>query len=93
VSRPTWGATIEELHHAFARQGLTFGLGSIQRFFARHGITRKKRTSHAAEQDRCDILRRRRDWFEGQLDLEPQRLVFIDETWASTNMARRRAMG
>ena len=28
-------------------------------------------------------------WFDGQLDLDPERLVFIDETWASTNMARR----
>jgi len=35
------------------------------------------------------VLKRRRAWFEGQLDLEPERLVFIDETWASTNMARR----
>ena len=34
-------------------------------------------------------MKRRRDWFEGQLDLDPERLVFIDETWASTNMARR----
>jgi transposase len=34
-------------------------------------------------------LKRRQDWFEGQLDLDPERLVFIDETWASTNMARR----
>ena len=25
----------------------------------------------------------------GQLDLDPERLVFVDETWASTNMARR----
>lgn len=32
----------------------------------------------------------RTDWFEGQLDLDPARLVFIDETWASTNMARLR---
>lgn len=32
---------------------------------------------------------RRRDWFESQPDLDPDRLVFIDETWASTNMARR----
>jgi hypothetical protein len=31
---------------------------------------------------------RRWEWFEGQLDLDPDRLVFIDETWASTNMAR-----
>ncbi len=30
------------------------------------------------EQDRPDILRRRRAWFEGQLDLDPAKLVFID---------------
>ena len=34
-------------------------------------------------------MKRREDGFEGQLDLDPERLVFIDETWASTNMARR----
>jgi transposase len=34
-------------------------------------------------------VKRRREWFEGQLELDPDRLVFIDETWASTNMARR----
>lgn len=34
-------------------------------------------------------MKRREDWFEGQPDLDPERLVFIDETWASTNMARR----
>ncbi len=50
--------------------------------------SRAKKTAHAAEQDRPDVLKRRRDWFEGQLDLNPDRLVFIDETWASTNMAR-----
>jgi transposase len=49
----------------------------------------QKKTAHAAEQDRPDVLRRRKAWFEGQLDLDPARLVFIDETWASTNMARR----
>jgi transposase len=32
---------------------------------------------------------RRQDWFESQPDLDAERLVFIDETWASTNMARR----
>ena len=31
---------------------------------------------------------RRCDWFDAQPDLEPSQLVFIDETWASTNMAR-----
>ena len=32
----------------------------------------------------------REDWFEGQLDLDPSRLIFIDETGASTKMARLR---
>jgi len=34
-------------------------------------------------------VKRREEWFDGQLDLDPERLVFIDETWATTNMARR----
>ncbi len=32
----------------------------------------------------------REAWFEGQLDLDPAKLVFIDETGASTKMARIR---
>ena len=47
-----------------------------------------KKTAHASEQDRPDILKRRQVWFEAQPDLDPERLVFIDETWAKTNMAR-----
>ena len=35
--------TIEELRHALAARGQRFGYGTIQRFFKRHGITRKKR--------------------------------------------------
>jgi transposase len=35
-------------------------------------------------------VKRREAWFENQLDLDPARLVFIDETWASTAMARMR---
>jgi transposase len=53
---------------------------------ARHHA--QKKTAHAAEQDRPDIVKRRQEWFEGQIELDPERLVFIDETWASTNMAR-----
>jgi transposase len=35
-------------------------------------------------------LKRRLEWFEGQLDLDPARLVFIDETGLNTKMARLR---
>ena len=34
------------------------------------------------------MLKRREAWFEAQPELDPERLVFIDETWAKTNMAR-----
>jgi hypothetical protein len=72
-----------------AEQGAFVSGTALWRFCRRHRITRKKKTAHAAEQDRPDVLKRRKAWFEGQLDLDPERLVFIDETWASTNMARR----
>lgn len=34
-------------------------------------------------------MKRREAWFASQLDLDPEKLIFIDETWASTNMARK----
>jgi transposase len=40
---PGRDATIEEVRTSLAEQGLAFGFGTIQRFFARHAITRKKR--------------------------------------------------
>lgn len=41
----------------------------------------------ASEQRRPDIARRRRRWQKYQDRIDPRRLVFIDETWAKTNMA------
>ena len=35
--------TTQELRRALGAQGFWFGYGTIQRFFRRHGITRKKR--------------------------------------------------
>ena len=34
------------------------------------------------------MKRRRDEWVAGQPALDPARLVFLDETWAKTNMAR-----
>ena len=53
-------------------------------------ISAQKKTGHASEQQRPDVLARRRLWFEGQAGLAPERLIFIDETGASTKMARLR---
>jgi len=45
-----------------------------------------KKTLFATEQDRPDVARRRARWQAYQHRLDPARLVFIDETWAKTNM-------
>jgi hypothetical protein len=47
-----------------------------------------KKSLHASEQDRPDVARRRAQWKKYQGRLDPCRLVFIDETWAKTNMTR-----
>ena len=47
-----------------------------------------KKSLHASEQDRPDVARRRARWKRYQGSLDPARLVFIDETWAKTNMTR-----
>jgi transposase len=41
----------------------------------------------ASEQDRPDVARRRVQWRRYQSRIDPERLVFIDETWTKTNMA------
>jgi DDE superfamily endonuclease len=43
---------------------------------------------HASEQDRPDVARRRTRWKQHQAKLDPARVVFVDETWAKTNMTR-----
>jgi transposase len=40
----------------------------------------------ASERDRSDVARRRAQWTERQDQIDPERLVFIDETWVKTNM-------
>jgi putative transposase len=40
----------------------------------------------ASERDRPDVARRRIQWVNRQSQIDPARLVFIDETWTKTNM-------
>ncbi len=42
----------------------------------------------AAEQERPDVAEARRQWKDDQARLDPANLVFVDETGASTQMAR-----
>jgi transposase len=76
-------ATLEQL-----REGLGVG-GSIMivwRGLRKLGITRKKKTKHAAERDRPDVQRKRETFREEVRPIEPGRLVFVDETGVTTAM-------
>src|SRR3982750_4228111 len=82
-------ATIEELQRRLVEEkGVRASTGTIWTFLDRCGLTFKKKSLHASEQDRPDVVERREDWFEAQLDLDPAKLVFVDESFASTTMAR-----
>ena len=73
-----------------ASHGLRKSPSCLWRFFARHKITFKKKTLHAAEQDRADVKAARETWRANQASFDPKRLVFIDETATTTNMTRPR---
>jgi transposase len=47
----------------------------------------------AAEQDRPDVATARQDWQAAQGTLDPAKLVFVDETGASTKLVRTRGRG
>jgi transposase len=53
------------------------------------GAIAKKKTLVASEQDRPDVAEKRTQWKDSQQQIDPAKVVFIDETWAKTNMTRR----
>ena len=64
---------------------------TMSRFFRKIGVTLKKRTLVAREQDRPDISRHRRRWRAYQGLIDPRRPVFLDETpaFAGAGCGRR----
>jgi transposase len=78
--------TLRGLQAELAARGTKASYGAIWNFVHGEGLTFKK-TSLADEQLRPDIAHRRKRWKRLQLRLDPDRLVFIDETWVKTDMA------
>jgi transposase len=79
--------TLAEIQSELARAGVAAGIGTIWRFFDRHRITRKKvgacvRTGPSRHPEAALGLVR------GQAGPRSRPPVFINETWASTRMAR-----
>jgi len=55
---------------------------------APHRVDAQKKCLEASERARADIAEARRLWSELQAKLDVRRLIFVDETWTKTNMAR-----
>jgi transposase len=79
--------TLRELVAELQERSIAASYGSVWRLLNDEGVSFKK-SLHASEQDRLDVARRRERWRRHQDKLDPARLVFIDETWAKTNMTR-----
>src|SRR5208283_4208407 len=85
--------------HAFVEVSpsslLVFLILDLMRATAREAIAGGRQDAARVEdvverqQRRPDVLEQRRDWFAFQLDLDPAKLVFVDETGASTSLARK----
>ena len=68
-----------------AERGLKVDYRSVWNFVHARSSASKK-TVVASERDRPDVARRRAQWIGRQNQIDPERLVFIDETWTKTNM-------
>ena len=79
--------TLSELREQLMERGVAVATHTLAVLQASQDHAQKK-SAHAAEQRRSTVNAARERWFEGQLDLDPTRIVFIDETAANTKMAR-----
>ena len=80
--------TLRAVMAELAERGTPASYGAVWRFFRNAGITFKKKSAR----QRAGSRRHRspaRPMAQHQGRLDPKHLVFIDETWAKTNMTRR----
>jgi transposase len=83
-------ATIAELRAWLCKtHQVSASTGLMWKTLAALDLTFKKKSLRAAEQDRPDVAKARKEWRDKQPSLTPSKLVFIDETWTRTNMTRR----
>jgi len=77
--------TLAELRQ---RLGLSCSLVAIWRALRQMNITRKKKDLHHDERDRPDIQEQRAAFAEEVAEIDPEHLVFVDESGATTVMTR-----
>jgi transposase len=76
-------ATLEQYRR---RLGVEGSIMIIWRGLKRLGITRKKKSLHAAERDRPEVQEQRRAFRREVEPIAPKRLVFVDEAGVTTAM-------
>jgi transposase len=84
--------TLRVLVAELAERGLKVDYRTVWNFVHAEKLSFKKSVV-AGERDRPDVVRRRAQWRKYQDKIEPERLVFVDETWTKTNMAPLRGWG
>ena len=99
---PLWAPLAERIQAAVAQKpditlrelkaelGTDLSLATLCVALQRLRLTFKKKVLVASERTRPDVAQRREQLRLEQPHLNPERLVFIDETWAKTNMTRPR---
>ena len=76
-------ATLEQLKQDL---GIAGSIMIVWRGLEKLGITRKKKTLHASEQDRPEVQEARSSFRDEVESIEPKRFVFVDETGVTTAM-------
>ena len=86
--------TIQKMQKLLYKEcGVRASVSTIWSFLYWADHTFKNKSIHSSEQERPDFRKERESWFEVQLYLDPNKLVFVDETWASTNVAPLLCLG
>jgi transposase len=84
------GITLAEIQGELRARGIEAqALSTIHLMLRRMGLTRKRKTLRAAEQDRPEIAQECRRWRVWQRFMDASGFVFLDEAGATTNMTRR----
>jgi transposase len=78
-------ATLAELRD---RLGVPCSIMTIVRALQRHRISRKKKTLHADERDSPQVQAQRAAFEQRMAQVDPEHLVFVDETGVTTAMTR-----
>ena len=79
--------TLEALRAELAERGCKVSLWTVWKVCQVEKLTYKK-SLLPSEQLRARVARRRERWRRLLPKLDPKRLVFLDETWAKTNLTR-----